>query len=166
MPTTPSSFLRRATVPAVGVALACALVVTAADGQTGSTLELAGSAPVPREVKQVDLGPRGLSNGDYFVAAITLRSADRIAGRAHVICTIVDRRYQGQDCDFVLLFRDGTVTASGGGLDRLLPAQSPPPDDAADEYAITGGTGAYQGASGVLSMRSHNDDSSTITLSL
>ena len=166
MPITRSSILRRATVPAVGVALVSALVVTGADGQTGRVLEFAGTAPAPREVKQVDLRPRGLSLGDSFIAAITLRSAGRIAGRAHVRCTIVDRRYEGQDCDFVLVFRDGTVTASGGGLDRLLPGQSPPPDDAADEYAITGGTGAYRGASGVLSMRSHDDDSSTITLSL
>ena len=121
MPITRSSFLRRATVPTVAVALISALLVTAADGQTGRLLEFAGSAPAPREFKQVDVGPRGLSIGDYFVGAITLRSAGRIAGRAHVICTIVDRRYEGQDCDFVLVFRDGTVTASGGGLDRLLP---------------------------------------------
>ena len=66
----------------------------------------------------------------------------------------------------MLVFSDGTVTASGGGLDRLLPKQSPPTKGAADEYAITGGTGAYRGASGVLSMQSHDDDSSTITLSL
>ena len=43
----------------------------------------------------------------------------RVARRAHVICTIIDRSYEGQDCDFVLVFRDGTITASGGGLDRL-----------------------------------------------
>ena len=165
MPITRSSLLRRATVPAVGVALISALVVTAADGQTSRSLEFAGTAPAPREFKQVDHRPRGLSIGDSFIGAITLRSSGRIAGRAHVHCTILDRRYEGQDCDFVLVLRDGTIAASGGGLDRLLPAQSPPTEDA-DEYAITGGTGAYRGASGVLSMRSHHDDSSTITLSL
>lgn len=153
-------------MPAAALFVGSALAISAADGQTARTLKFEGSAPVPRDFKQVDVRPRGLSNGDHFIAAITLRAGDRIAGRAHVICTIIDRGYQGQDCNWVLVFRDGTITASGGGLDRLLPGQATPPPHAPDEYAITGGTGAYRAASGTLAMQAHDDDSSTITLSL
>ena len=166
MSITPSSFLRRAALPAVSLLAGSALAVSAADGQTGRTLEFAGSAPVPRDLKQVDVRPRGLSIGDHSLAAVTLRAGDRIAGRAHVICTIIDRRYEGQDCHWVLVFRDGTITASGGGLGRLLPGQPTSPPHAPDEYAVTGGTGAYRGASGTLAMEAHDDDSSTITLSI
>ena len=63
---------------------------------------------------------------------------------------IVDRRYEGQDCEIVLVLRDGTLTAAGGGLDRRLPGAPKDPDERTDEYGITGGTGAYAGASGVL----------------
>ena len=87
-------------------------------------------------------------------------------GRGHATCTIIDRRYAGQDCDFVLVLSDGTVTASGGGLDRLLPGQSPSPPHAPDEFAVTGGTGAYRDASGTLSLQEHADGSSTLTVSL
>jgi hypothetical protein len=64
------------------------------------------------------------------------------------------------------VLRDGTITASGGGLDRLLPGQPPSRPDTADEYAVTGGTGAYRGASGTLYWLPHDDDSSAITLSI
>jgi hypothetical protein len=161
-----SAFLRRATLPAAALVVASALAVSAANGQTGSTLEFTGSAPTPRDVKEIDARPRGLSTGDQTIGAVTLRADGRVAGRLHVNCTVLDRSYQGQDCDLVLVFRDGTITASGGGLDRRLPGQPPQPAHAPDEYAVTGGTGAYRAASGTLSWRAHDDDSSAITLSL
>jgi hypothetical protein len=88
-----------------------------------------------------------------------------MTGRLHLICTILDRSYRGQDCQGVLILRDGTITVTGGGLDRLLPGQHPTPSHT-DEMAVTGGTGAYLGATGVVSMQAHKDDSSTITISL
>jgi hypothetical protein len=166
MPITPSSFLRRAALPAVGLLAGSAFAVSAADGQTGRTLEFSGAAPAARELNEIDARPRGLSIGDQAVAAIMLRQDGGIAGRAHVRCTIIDRRYGGQDCDLVLVLRDGTITASGGGLHRLLPGQPSSPPHAPDVYAVTGGTGAYAAASGTLSMQDHDDDSSAITLSI
>jgi hypothetical protein len=164
---TSPSFLRRAAVPAVGLAAGFALAVSAADGQTGRTIVFTGpSGHDPREYKQTDVRPRGLSIGDQFLVAGSLRKDGRVVGRANVVCTVVDRRYEGQDCAFVLILADGTITASGGGLNRLLPGQAPPPPHAPDEYGITGGTGAYRGASGTLSMHSHADDTTTLTLSL
>ena len=140
--------------------------MAAADGQTGRTLVFSSPAGGLRELKQFDVGRRGTSIGDHFVVAGALRADGRIAGRGHATCTVIDRRYKGQDCDFVLVFGDGTVTASGGGLDRLLPGQSETPPHSPDEYAITGGTGAYRGASGTLSIQEHEDGSNTIRVSL
>ena len=127
----------------------------------------------PRDIKrgdfkQVDLAPHGVSPGDYFLAAGTLRENGKVAARGHATCTVIDHSYRGQDCQLVLVFLDGTITAAGGGINRLLPGQAPPPPHAADETAVTGGTGAgaYRGASGTLSMQSHPDDSQTITISL
>lgn len=161
-----SSFPRRATLPAAALIVASALAVSSADGQTGRTLEFTSSVNDRHEFKQIDVRPRGQSIGDHFVVAGTLRAGDHIAGRGHAICTVIDRSYKGQDCQFVLVFRDGTVTASGGGINRLLPGQPPSPPRAPDVFAVTGGTGAYRGASGTLSLQQHEDDSTTVTLSL
>jgi hypothetical protein len=168
---TASPTLRRALLPAVALLAGSSLAVSAAHGQTGRTLVLTSGPPTARDVKrgdlkQVDLRPRGLSPGDYFLAAGTLRENGRVTARAHAICTVIDHSYKGQDCHFLLVFRDGTVTASGGGLNRLLPGQRPSPPHSPDEYAVTGGTGAYRGATGTMFMQAHRDDSSTITLSL
>ena len=167
----PSSLLRRATLPAAALLVGSAFAVAQADGQAGRTIVLTSPAPTARDVKrgdfkQVDLAPHGVSPGDYFLAAGTLRENGQVAARAHATCTVIDHSYRGQDCQFVLVFRDGTITAAGGGINRLLPGQAPPPPHAPDEMAITGGTGAYRGASGTLSMQSHPDDSQTVTISL
>lgn len=168
-----SSLLRRATLPATALLVGSAFAAAQADGQAGRTMVLTSPAPTARDVrhgdfKQVDLAPHGVSPGDYFLAAGTLRENGKVAARGHATCTVIDHSYRGQDCQLVLVFRDGTITAAGGGINRLLPGQAPPPPHAADEIAVTGGTGAgaYRGASGTLSMQSHPDDSQTITISL
>jgi hypothetical protein len=159
-------YLRRATLPAIALVVGSTVALPHADGQTGRTLTFHGSAPTARDVKSFDVRPHGLSTGDHFVGAVALRQQGHMTGRLHVICTILDRSYRGQDCQGVLVLRDGTITISSGGLDRLLPGQPASPPHSPDEMAITGGTGAYRGATGVVSMQAHKDDSSTITVSL
>ena len=138
--------------PLAALLAAGAIAAASAGGQQGPrTLTFdGGGEPLPRDGKQIDLKPRGISNGDQFLAAGSLRSAGRLAGRGHVVCTIIDRTYRGQDCHFVLVLRDGTITADGGGLDRDLPGAPADPRPLEDEFAVTGGTGAYEGASGTL----------------
>jgi hypothetical protein len=167
MSITSSCFLRRTAPAALGVVVASTLAASAAGGQSGRTLVFTGrSAHDPREYKQIDVRPRGQSIGDRFLVSGSLRAGGRIAGRGHVTCTVIDRRYHGQDCAFVLVLRDGTITAAGGGVNRLLPGQSPSPPHAADEFAVTGGTGAYRGASGTLSLQEDAHGSTTLTVSL
>jgi hypothetical protein len=154
--------LRALAAPIIPLLVAGGIVAASAGGEPAPrTLTFKGlDEPLPRDFKTVDLKPRGLSTGDQFLAAGSMRSGGRVAGRGHVICTIIDRSYKGQDCHFVLVLRDGTITADGGGLDRLLPGQHDP-DPLQDEFAVTGGTGAYDGASGTLTTRR---DRVTITL--
>jgi hypothetical protein len=69
-----SSLLRRATLPAAALLVGSAFAAAHADGQAGRTMVLTSPAPTARDVrqgdfKQVDLAPRGVSPGDYFLAA-------------------------------------------------------------------------------------------------
>jgi hypothetical protein len=143
----------RTTVIALAiVATACvAGVLTAhsAQGHPGRTLRFVAPRPVPRDVKQIDVPPRGLSLGDEFVAALSLRRNGQLFGRAMVDCTTNDQTFAGQQCTLDLVLRDGLVTAKTGGLDRPLPHQTP---SAADVFAVTGGTGAYTGADGTVTI--------------
>jgi hypothetical protein len=134
--------------------LASVIAAGTADGQSaGRTLHLTASDPARRDVAQLDVRPRGLSAGDRLVAAQTLRSGGRNAGRLHTVCTVVDASYHGQDCTVTLILRDGQLTAQGGGLDRPLRGVGDGSPGAGDPFAVTGGTGAYAGAGGTLLVR-------------
>jgi len=128
-----------------------AIVVRAAHGDPGRTLTFTAPPPAPRDQHQVDVPPHGLSLGDQFVGAVSLRTHDELFGRALNICTITDASFQGQQCAITLVLRNGQITVYGGGLDRKLP-HSPPPSGA-DVFAVTGGTGSYAGANGTLTIR-------------
>ncbi len=49
-----------------------------------------------------------------------------------------------------LLLSDGQVTGQSAGLDRRLAGVAPTSTPAGDEFAITGGTRAFRGASGTV----------------
>ena len=63
MPINHRRLIRRATVPAAALLAGSALAISSADGQAARTLTFTGSAPVPRDFKQVDVRPRGLAVG-------------------------------------------------------------------------------------------------------
>jgi hypothetical protein len=86
-------------------------------------------------------------------ALSSLRSHGELFGRALVVCTIHDARFQGQQCALTLVLRNGQITAHGGGLDRKLP-HAPPPSNA-DVFAVAGGTGSDAGATGTLAIGHH-----------
>ena len=143
---------------AVGVAvLVGAMAVRSAQGETGRTLTFTVPPPAARDQHQVDVPPRGLSLGDEVVGAVSLRRHGELFGRALVVCTINDASFQGQQCVFTLVLRNGQITVHGGGLDRRLPHS--PPLGGPDVFAVTGGTGRYAGATGTLTIShgAHND---------
>jgi hypothetical protein len=137
---------------------AVAAVSTAghAEGTSVRTLRFVASPPAARDVKQIDIAPHGRSLGDQFLAAISLRRNGGLQGRAMVHCTINDQTFAGQQCTVDLVLRDGLITAKAAGLDRRLPHHTSLPGDV---YAVSGGTGAYEGATGMLTIHhpSHGD---------
>jgi len=154
-----------ATALAAGAAAAFAV---SAQGQEspGRTLTLKAAQVAPRDGKEIDVKPRGISIGDRFLGAQTLRDGDRAVGRLETDCVVLDASYQGQQCVITLLLRDGQITAQGAGVNRRLPGASGAPDDSrGDDSAITGGTGAYASASGTLNVRSSRKGD-TLTLAL
>ena len=144
-------------VAVAAAALFGAVASHAAHGDTRRTLSFTVAPPAPRDQHQVDVPPRGLSLGDQVVGAVSLRTHGELFGRALAVCTINDASFQGQQCVFTLVLRNGQITVHGGGLDRRLPHS--PPLGGPDVFAVTGGTGSYAGANGTLTIShgAHND---------
>ena len=142
-------------------ALATAAVVTGVvvlpatghDVKPSGTLAFTGKGS-SRDQKMVDIQPKGISLGDHFLGAETLRQAGARAGRMEVDCVVIDRAYAGQACSLTLILKAGQVAAQGAGVDKRIPGVGGTTPPTGDEFAILGGTGAYQGASGTLRLKS------------
>jgi hypothetical protein len=141
------------------------LAVTAqGQNQPPQTITLHGGPAAKRDVKQIDVKPRGTSIGDQTLAAETLRREGTPIGRALVDCTALDASYGGPVCVVTLLTREGQITAQGASEHRALPGSGGDPGTA-EVFAITGGTGTYAGATGNLRLRSTSKgDTFTLTL--
>lgn len=91
----------------------------------------------------VDVGKHGFSLGDEFVFTSRLTQNGQKVGHAGVVCTIVSVRRQESQCLGSARLGHGEITIQG------LMADSP----RVFSFAITGGTGAYEGAEGTLVVR-------------
>jgi Na+-translocating ferredoxin:NAD+ oxidoreductase RnfG subunit len=147
------------------IAGGAALAVSAqGQAQQSQTIVFTASQPRKRDMKQIDVKPRGESLGDQVIGAVTVRLDGKPVGRLINQCTAADRTYQGQMCTITLLTRDGQITAQGAGEHRPLPGRGGNPGTG-DTFAITGGTGGYAGAIGTVTPRS-TSNGETITVSL
>jgi hypothetical protein len=137
---------RRATprrlVPLVAVLALVAVAVggtlASASSSQARTLSLV-AVDLPQSMRSVDVGAKGQSAGDTIFFQETLLENGRKAGGSEVLCVTVSRTL-GR-CHGTLRLRGGTIEASGGtrfGGRFSLP--------------VVGGTGAYAGASGVLTV--------------
>ena len=142
-----------AAVAALGVAV---LIPSVGQSQAPRTVTFDAHT---KSVKVVDLPPRGKSSaGDLVMAISTLRGADGArAGTEYLSCNLTGRartfESANYECTGTSKLRDGTITYAGNI--RL----------AAHEItaAVTGGTGAYDGASGnLVSTTTGNDDSKQV----
>ena len=142
-----------------------ALAVTAqGQDQTTKTITFTAGQPARRDIKQIDIKPRGETLGDQTIGAVTVRRNGKPTGRLLNQCTAVDASYEGQTCTITLLTRDGQIIAQGAGEDRALPGHGRNPGTG-DIFAITGGTGTYAGATGTVRPRStRNGETITVTL--
>jgi len=127
---------------AAGVA---ALPATGQDAPTTTRLVFE-SLGRDREEKFFDTRPRGESVGDRLLISSSLRRDGRVVGRMQADCVGQDRAFGSFGCTITAIFRDGQITMHGAALGRPLPGGG----GTREEYAITGGTGAYVGAAGTF----------------
>ena len=140
-------------------AVTVAAVATAAALPQAGRSQPAGAAAAPsgtlefvlkeskRDTKLVDLAPKGESVGDRIVLSSTARKDGRVAGRTEAECILQDKTYEGFACVGDLMLADGTLTFQGASVNKAIPNV---PRTSDELYAITGGTGAYQGAAGTV----------------
>ena len=128
------------------IAAATALPATGQEAPAARTLTFA-SVQAKGGERSIDAPPRGESVGDRFVFASTLRDGARLAGRMEGDCLAVDLRYEGLQCTLTAVLGDGSITLQGASLNKRLPGATA---SSAEVYAITGGTGAYVGATGTM----------------
>jgi hypothetical protein len=142
---------------------AAAIAVLPASGQdqpTTRTLTLV-STEKGNDEKYVDAKPKGYSVGDSFLLSSLLHQGGRVAGRVEAHCSLQDPTYHAQVCTLTAILADGQITLQGAGLDKKLPGIGA----TTEAYAVTGGTGAYVGASGTMT-RKGNGKRDTLTFTL
>lgn len=100
---------------------------------------------VSRDTEQsfVDVGKHGFSLGDEFVFTSKLTRHGYRVGHAGVVCTITSVKREESQCLGSAKLGRGEITIQG------LMADSP----RVFSFAITGGTGAFEGAEGTLVVR-------------
>jgi hypothetical protein len=96
--------------------------------------------------KFIDVRPRGQSVGDRWLFSSSLRRDGRMVGRMEGDCVGQDPAFEAFGCALTAIFADGQITLHGAALGKPLPGGG----GTREQYAITGGTGAYVGASGTL----------------
>jgi hypothetical protein len=103
----------------------------------------------------LDLGRKGPSVGDQFFEHGRVTGA--AAGRFQLVTQLVagNGRHGTEQNAITLLLRDGTIASAGahGTVDRF-------------SMPVVGGTGAYEGARGVLSVSPGRHGAETMTVSL
>lgn len=110
---------------------------------------------------ELDLGETGFGLGDRFVFSEDLYKRGKRVGSDHGECVLT--RMQGQDgtfqCNVTAVFRKGQLTIQGAFSFSEEEEQQP------FVLAVTGGTGAFKGASGVVVV-DETGDTSTLTFKL
>jgi hypothetical protein len=110
----------------------------------------------------LDLGAQGPSLGDELVISETLRRKGRDVGTSGVVCVVTGAEPPYDvltfHCVATLSLLNGQITLQG-----LIEVQGEG-DPGPFTVAITGGTGAYRGASGEAIVRDTSDTTSVYTL--
>ncbi|MCL4289090.1 MAG: hypothetical protein KJ051_02335 [Thermoleophilia bacterium] len=110
-----------------------------------------------------DVAPKGTSVGDQFFFTGALTRDGKPAGRLEDMDVVIDPRIEGFARWATLLLPEGTIVAAGGGGNRGASGWHPP---AEDSLAILGGTRAYAGATGEITVRDRPDGTQRLTISL
>ena len=104
----------------------------------------------------VDVGEPDFSLGDAFVFTSDLTKHHKKVGHTGVVCTITSTAREESQCVGTARFHAGQITIQG------LLAGEP----GVFEFAITGGTGAFEGAGGTLVVKELSDTKELLTFYL
>jgi hypothetical protein len=126
-----------------------ALPASGQDGRPSGTLVLTGTQR-PADQKTIDVKPRGESVGDRMISSETLRHNGAPVARVESECLLLDATYEGAQCIFTIMFRDGVLIGQGASVSKRVPGV----DRADEDFAILGGTGRYAGVSGSVKVES------------
>lgn len=131
---------------AMGLLMVAAAAGTVPAGAGGSTVITVVERATTDEV--IDLGAQGDSNGDLLTFANKLYDETNTekVGRSQGSCIRVDAARGFWQCRWTAWFGGGSVTVEG-----------PFYDTRESSLAITGGTGAFRDATGVMHLRFRDD---------
>ena len=104
----------------------------------------------------VDVGEPDFSLGDAFVFRSKLIRHGHQVGHTGVVCTITSAAHEESQCVGTARFRAGQITIQG-----LLAGE---PETF--EFPVTGGSGAFEGAEGVLRVRELSQTRERLTFHL
>jgi hypothetical protein len=153
--------MKRIAIAVVGIAVLAAIAAATAGGQTPEVRVIKLKELVEgRTFGAVDNAPTGVSVGDSiaFSRLVAERSGKRV-GRIDVTCVTTagdTAETAHQACHGVLTLRNGQIALETAILG--VPKRA--------RIAVTGGTGAYVGASGVMISNVQEDTSELVTLNL
>ena len=150
-----------AALSAAAVAAGIAVLPASGQNQPATRTLTFVSTEKANDEKFVDVKPKGYSVGDSFLLSSLLHQGGHVAGRVEAHCSLQDPSYHAQACTITAILADGQITLQGAGLDKKLPGVG----STGEAYAITGGTGAYVGASGTMT-RKGNGKKDTLTFTL
>ena len=161
--------MNKTTASLTSVAALAGLVAVALPPTTSAAVD-PGAPPEPTaltyrlaakdaETRFIDIGRKGDSVGDHYYSAITLKADGQVAGRLQVDCAVLDNAYEGHLCLMAVIVEGGQITLASGGVGKRIPNV----DGRGDIYAVTGGTGSYQGAEGELTV---SDDGRFLTVTI
>jgi hypothetical protein len=154
------------------VLLACGAVTfgLVACGSDGGPAEPAPPSPLvldaifdPGSSAQVDTGAKGESLGDYMVGAADLTRGGRPYGRVELVDYVLDKRYEGAMKLGSMFLPRGTLSLQGGGVNVPIPGAAGNRDEV---LAVVGGTGAYGGAGGTVTVKPLSDGNARVTVRL
>ena len=107
------------------------------------------------EARFQDLAPQGPSLGDQFVQSGNLWRQGNRVGRDGVVCTVTSRRREELQCEATVRFHNGQIAVQG-----LISNQSQ------FDLPVTGGSGAYTGAEGIVHVNSVSNNKEILTFHL
>jgi hypothetical protein len=138
------------------VVLAVIALVTAGEDEKSRTIELV-SITDPRTEASADLGERGDSATDLVTFSEEARQDGQPAGRTFGTCTLAGTEQEGRGlCSLTIELREGKITAAGA-IDFREEGQ---PQD----FAIVGGTGEFEKASGTVTIRGGAEKQTPLTI--